>query len=97
MQVNDELVAQLAHLARLEVKPEDKEAMKADLEKVLGFCEKLSEVDTEGVEPLIYMTDDTNVLRTDEVKGQISKEEALLNAPAKDSDYFRAPKVISKG
>jgi aspartyl-tRNA(Asn)/glutamyl-tRNA(Gln) amidotransferase subunit C len=97
MQVNNELVAQLAHLARLEVKPEDKEAMKADLEKVLGFCEKLSEVDTEGVEPLIYMTDDTNVLRTDEVKGQISKEEALLNAPAKDSDYFRAPKVISKG
>lgn len=97
MQVNDELVAQLAHLARLEVKPEDKETMKADLEKVLGFCEKLSEVDTEGVEPLIYMTDDTNVLRTDEVKGQISKEEALLNAPAKDSDYFRAPKVISKG
>lgn len=97
MQVNDELVAQLAHLARLEVKPEDKDAVKADLEKVLGFCEKLSEVDTEGVEPLIYMTDDTNVLRTDEVKGQISKEEALLNAPAKDSDYFRAPKVISKG
>ncbi len=97
MQVNDELVAQLAHLARLEVKPEDKEAMKADLEKVLGFCEKLSEVDTEGVEPLIYITDDTNVLRTDEVKGQISKEEALLNAPAKDSDYFRAPKVINKG
>lgn len=97
MQVNDELVAQLAHLARLDFEADEKEAIKADLQKILGFCEKLNEVDTEGVEPLIYMTDDTNVLRNDEVKGHLTKEEALLNAPAKDSDYFRAPKVINKG
>lgn len=97
MQVNDELVAQLAHLARLDFEANEKEAIKADLQKILGFCEKLNEVDTEGVEPLIYMTDDTNVLRNDEVKGHLTKEEALLNAPAKDSDYFRAPKVINKG
>lgn len=97
MQVNDELVEQLAHLARLEFKDQEKEDIKADLEKILGFCEQLNEVDTEGVEPLIYMTDDTNVLREDEVKEHLAKGEALENAPAKDSDYFRVPKVLKKG
>lgn len=96
MQVNDELVAQLSHLAKLEFEAEDKEAIKADLEKVVSFCEKLNEVNTDGLEPLIYMTNDVNVLRDDQVQGHISKEEALKNAPAKDSDYFRAPKVINK-
>lgn len=97
MQVNDELVEQLAHLARLEFKDQEKEDIKADLEKILGFCEQLNEVDTKGVEPLIYMTDDTNVLREDEVKEHLAKGKALENAPAKDSDYFRVPKVLKKG
>lgn len=97
MQVNDELVNHLSHLARLEFEAEERDAIKADLEKVIGFCEQLNQVDTEGVEPLIYMTDDVNVLRVDEVKGHLNKAEALLNAPKKDSDYFRAPKVIDKG
>lgn len=97
MQVNDELVNHLAHLSRLEFEDDAKEAIKTDLEKILGFCEQLNEVDTEGVEPLIYMTNDTNVLRSDEVKEHLSKQEALNNAPAKDSDYFRAPKVLKKG
>ncbi len=97
MQVNDKLVNHLAHLARLEFKDEAKEAIKTDLEKILGFCEQLNEVDTEGVEPLIYMTNYTNVLRDDKVKEHLSKQEALSNAPAKDSDYFRAPKVLKKG
>lgn len=97
MRVNDELVNHLSHLARLEFEAEEREAIKADLEKIIGFCEQLNQVDTEGVEPLIYMTDDVNVLRADEVKGHLSKADALLNAPKKDSDYFRAPKVIDKG
>lgn len=100
MKVNDELVDKLAQLARLEFAAADREAIKTDLEKIIGFCEKLNEVETEGVEPLIYMTDEVadreNLLREDIVSGHLSKEEALLNAPAKDSDYFRAPKVIGK-
>jgi aspartyl-tRNA(Asn)/glutamyl-tRNA(Gln) amidotransferase subunit C len=58
------------------------------------MCEKLNEVDTEGVEPLIYMSDNENVLREDEVVQSISHEDALKNAPKKDSDFFRVPKVI---
>jgi aspartyl-tRNA(Asn)/glutamyl-tRNA(Gln) amidotransferase subunit C len=64
------------------------------LEKILEMCEKLNEVDTEGVEPLIYMSDNENVLREDEVVQSISHEDALKNAPKKDSDFFRVPKVI---
>jgi aspartyl-tRNA(Asn)/glutamyl-tRNA(Gln) amidotransferase subunit C len=80
----------------LEFEPADKEKIQADLQKILDLVEKLAEVNVEGVEPLIYMTDERNVLRKDEVKDMVSKEDALSNAPQKDSDYFRVPKVIKK-
>lgn len=96
MKVSLDTVDKLAHLARLEFRDSEKEKIRTDLEKVLGFCEKLNELDTEGLEPLIFMTEDMNVLREDVAKQDISHEEAMKNAPKKDSDYFRAPKVISK-
>ncbi|MEY4329946.1 MAG: hypothetical protein RL609_694, partial [Bacteroidota bacterium] len=61
---------------------------------ILVMCEKLKEVDTEGVEPLIYLTNSETVLREDVVIQSISHEEALKNAPKSDSDFFRVPKVI---
>jgi len=96
MRINDETIDRLAHLARLEFVDQEKEKIKEDLQKVLGFCEKLNSLDTEGVEPLIFMAEEQNVLRDDEVKQDITHEEALKNAPKKDSDYFRVPKVITK-
>jgi aspartyl-tRNA(Asn)/glutamyl-tRNA(Gln) amidotransferase subunit C len=56
----------------------------------------LDEVDTTGVEPLIYMTDDTNNLREDQIIQSISQDEALKNAPRKDSDYFRVPRFVDQ-
>jgi aspartyl-tRNA(Asn)/glutamyl-tRNA(Gln) amidotransferase subunit C len=96
MEVNDELINQLAHLARLEFDTESKEEIKKDLTRMLAFVEKLNEVDTDNVEPLIYMNDETNVLREDVSQITITQKEALLNAPKKDSDYFKVPKVIDK-
>ena len=58
------------------------------------WLEKLKEVDTENVEPLTTMSHEINVLREDEVKEHLSHERALKNAPKKDSDYFRVPKVL---
>jgi len=55
-----------------------------------------NELDTEKVEPLIYMTDETNVLRPDTPELTVTQKEALKNAPRKDSDYFKAPKVIEQ-
>jgi aspartyl-tRNA(Asn)/glutamyl-tRNA(Gln) amidotransferase subunit C len=63
MQVNDELVDQLSHLARLTFEPEKKEEIKKDLQKMISFIEKLNEIDTTGVEPLLFMTNEVNVLR----------------------------------
>ena len=70
--------------------------MKQDLQKIFDMMDKLNELNVDGVQPLIYMSDEVNVLRVDEVKGQVSKEDALLNAPQHDSDFFKVPKVIKK-
>ncbi|MEO9533785.1 MAG: Asp-tRNA(Asn)/Glu-tRNA(Gln) amidotransferase subunit GatC [Crocinitomicaceae bacterium] len=96
MEITDDLVEHIAHLARLEFEGEKKEAIKADLTKIIGFVDQLAEVDTEGVEPLIFMSDSINVLREDEVKETITQVEALKNAPHKDSDYFKIAKVLNK-
>ncbi|MDR9399522.1 Asp-tRNA(Asn)/Glu-tRNA(Gln) amidotransferase subunit GatC [Salibacter sp.] len=96
MEVNDELVDKIAALAKLEFKGEEKEAIKGDMQRILNFIDKLGEVDTEGVEPLVYMTDESLKLRADEVDQNISQDEALRNAPDKDSDYFKVPKVLKK-
>jgi len=96
MKIDDKRIDELAHLARLEFKDHQKEVIKNDLEKIIDFCDKLKEVDTEGVDPLIYVSQETNVLREDKVGDMLSKEEVLKNAPSKDSDYFKVPKVIKK-
>lgn len=94
MKVDDKLVEHLAHLSRLELDETSREKMKFDFKKILDFVTKLEEVDTAGVDPLVYMSKETNVLRVDEVKGMVSQKEALQNAPKKDTDYIRIPKVI---
>ncbi len=96
MKIDNELVDRLAELSKLEFDEQAKEGLKKDLQKILNLVEKLEEIDVEGVEPLIYMTDEKNVLRKDVVKDTVSKEDALLNAPQRDSDYFKVPKVIKK-
>lgn len=96
MKIDKETVDKIAHLARLEFDTESKEAIINDMNNMLGFIDKLNELDTSNVEPLIYMCDEVNVLREDEVKHEITQQEALKNAPKKDSDYFKVPKVIDK-
>jgi aspartyl-tRNA(Asn)/glutamyl-tRNA(Gln) amidotransferase subunit C len=98
MKIDERTVDKLAELSKLEFNdPSSKEAIINDLNRMVAFVDKLAEVDTEGVEPLIYMSDETNVLREDEVKHEITQQDALKNAPKKDSDYFKVPKVIEKG
>lgn len=87
-------VDEVAHLARLEFSEDAKAEILNDMNRMLAFVDKLNELDTTHVEPLIYMTDETNILREDEVRDMVSQQEALKNAPKKDSDYFKVPKVI---
>jgi len=94
MNVDEKLVDQLAHLARLSFENEARIEIKNDLNKMLAFVDKLNQLNTDGIEPLIYMVDETNVMRKDVVQMAIMHDEGLKNAPKRDSDYFRVPKVI---
>jgi aspartyl-tRNA(Asn)/glutamyl-tRNA(Gln) amidotransferase subunit C len=96
MKINDEIIDHIAHLSRLEFVGEDKKSIKVDLEKIIGFMSKLNELNTDNVDPLIFMSDELNRLRDDVPSVTISHDEALRNAPKKDSDYFRIPKVLDK-
>ena len=96
MEVNSKLIQDLSRLAKLKFDEQAAEKMKGDLDKIIGFVNKLSEIDTEGIKPLIYLSKEVNVLRLDEIKHEVSKENALRNAPQKDSDYFKVPTVLRK-
>jgi len=94
MKIDNDTLKKIAHLARLEFDEKGAKKMTEDMTQILDWVEKLSEVDTDGVEPLTTMSSEVNVLRED-VKGKhLPHEDALKNAPQKDSDYFRVPKVI---
>ncbi|WP_020605778.1 Asp-tRNA(Asn)/Glu-tRNA(Gln) amidotransferase subunit GatC [Spirosoma spitsbergense] len=94
MQVDKEALHKIAHLARLEVRPEEEADLLNSLNEVLNWMEHLNEVDTMGVEPLTHISGETNVLREDEVKNQLPREQALANAPQHDGQFFEVPKVM---
>ena len=96
MKIDDQMIDKISGLAYLEFGEEEKEKIRQDLEKILTFVEKLRELDTENVEPLVYLSDKTDVLREDRMIPTISIEEALLNAPEKSGHFFKVPKVIRK-
>jgi aspartyl-tRNA(Asn)/glutamyl-tRNA(Gln) amidotransferase subunit C len=96
MEVTKELVEKLAHLARLNFTEDEKTEIREDLSKMIDFVDKLNEVDTTGVEPMIHMSREVNILREDEVAGSVSRENALKNAPATTGEFFTVPKVIKK-
>ncbi|MCE2497187.1 MAG: Asp-tRNA(Asn)/Glu-tRNA(Gln) amidotransferase subunit GatC [Flavobacteriales bacterium] len=94
--ISKEEILHLAHLARLDLDEKAVDKMMQDMDKILAFVDKLNELDVEGVEPLKYMNNDTNVLRKDEVRPTISQTDALKNAPQKDTDYIKVPKVLKR-
>jgi len=96
MTIDKDIIDKVAHLARLELTPDETADMIKDMNRILGFMDKLNEVNTSGVQPLVYMTNEVNVFREDVIKQEITHEEALLNAPKHDGDYFLVAKVIDK-
>ena len=96
MEVNDALVEKLADLSRLHFNDKEKEDIKKDLQRMIAFVEKLNELDTTGVPPLLHMSENSNILREDIVNGSISREEGLKNAGLHDGLFFKVPKVIRR-
>jgi aspartyl-tRNA(Asn)/glutamyl-tRNA(Gln) amidotransferase subunit C len=96
MDLSNALIDNLSELARLQFNEQEKLSIKNDLQRMISFVEKLSEVDTAGTDPLLHMGYAMNVYRQDEINGTMAKEAALRNAPGADKDYFKVPKVIKK-
>jgi aspartyl-tRNA(Asn)/glutamyl-tRNA(Gln) amidotransferase subunit C len=94
MNIDSETVDKIAHLARLELAETEKQEMIGDMNKILDFMAKLNEINTSGVEPLVYLSDEVNVFRDDVVKNQVTVEEGLKNSPKHDDKYFLVAKVI---
>jgi aspartyl-tRNA(Asn)/glutamyl-tRNA(Gln) amidotransferase subunit C len=96
MEVNDLLIDNLAKLSHLSFNEQERKEIKADLQEMITFIEKLKEVNTDGVEPLLHMSSNVNVLREDIVQGSVNRDDALKNAPDSDGTFFKVPKVIRK-
>src|SRR5690349_18703639 len=96
MNIDNETIAKMAHLARLDVNVNEQQSLLKDMNNILHFMEKLNELDTSKVEPLIYLTDEVNVFREDVIEKDVSPAEALSNAPKQDGTYFQVAKVIDK-
>jgi aspartyl-tRNA(Asn)/glutamyl-tRNA(Gln) amidotransferase subunit C len=96
MKVDVATVRRLAELSKLSFSENEENDMVDGLNEMIAFVDKLKELDTTNVEPLVFMTDETNVLREDVVEAPITQAEALKNAPSKDMYYFRVPKVIKQ-
>lgn len=96
MAVDIKTVERIATLSKLEFSDSEKQEITGDMNRMLDFVEQLSTVDTEGVKPLIYMLEEEAELRKDEVIETINQQDALKNAPEKDSDFIKVPKVIEQ-
>jgi len=96
MEITDQLLEKIEKLSMLSFSKAERKQYKTEFQRILDFVEKLQEVDTTGVSPLIHITEEVNHLREDEVTGEVSREDALKNAPQTDGEFFMVPKVVKE-
>lgn len=94
MKVDKETLEKIAHLARLNFDEKEEQTMLDSMSDILTWVEKLNELDTTNVEPLTHMASEVNALREDRLGAHLDHNDALKNAPKKDADYIRVPKVL---
>ena len=94
MSISTDEVEKVAGLARLNLEPEKVEQLAAQFNDILGYMQKLNELDTSGVEPLYSPVTHETVYRDDEVRMEYSREELLGNAPETDGSYFIVPRIV---
>ncbi len=94
MSLTREDVKQVATLARMELTPKEEEQLTLQLGKVLDYIERLNQLDTEKVEPLAHVGDIVNAFREDRVTNKPAIDSLLSNAPDREDDFFKVPKII---
>ena len=95
--IDETQVRKVAKLARLELSNAEVEEFTGQLSAILGYVEKMNELDTNGVEPLAHCLPISNVLREDCVRESLGTEKALANAPQRDGEFFKVPKILDDG
>jgi len=96
VKIDKTLILKLENLARLQLSDHERGKMESDLNKMLGLVSKMDELQLEDVKPLVHLTDDVNVLRSDKISEKTDRKDALKNAPKHDENGFLVPKVIKK-
>ena len=94
MKIHKQEVLQVARLARLALSEEEAEAFTGQLDAILGYVEKLNELDTAGVAPTAHVVAMENVLREDRVESSLPRDQALANAPDARDGFFRVPRIL---
>jgi aspartyl-tRNA(Asn)/glutamyl-tRNA(Gln) amidotransferase subunit C len=94
MKIDKDSIKKIAHLARLEFDENSAEKMSKDMSQILDWVEQLNELDTTEIEPLTTMSSEVNDMREDKGGAHLDHEAGLKNAPKRDADYFRVPKVL---
>jgi len=96
MNIDKQTIYKVADLARIEIKEHEVDGLLSEMSKILTFMEKLNELDTQDVAPLVYMNPEVNVWREDVVIQEITVKEGLMNAAKHNEDFFMVPKIIEK-
>ena len=89
-------IERVAELARLNLKPEEKQKLEKDLGAILDYVKKLEKLDTSKVEPTSHVLNMENVFRADEVKPSDAAPKALEHAPHADGPFFKVPKIVHR-
>ncbi len=92
--IDQNQVRKVARLARLELTNEEVEEFTGQLGAILDYVEKMNELDTDNVEPLAHCLAITNVLREDRIKESLGNDKTLANAPQRDGEFFKVPKIL---
>ncbi len=96
MKISYDEVEHVGRLARLALSEEERERMRAQLDAILTYIDKLNELDTSQVEPTSHVIPMTNVFREDKVRPSLSQDQALANAPDRQQDLFRVPRILEE-
>jgi aspartyl-tRNA(Asn)/glutamyl-tRNA(Gln) amidotransferase subunit C len=94
MEVDRNLILKLENLTRLELSEGERTKVQGSLNDILKMVDKLNELNTEGVEPMVYVNEEITALREDKVSNELTQKQALQNAPNHNGTYFKVPKVI---
>ncbi|MFP4497941.1 MAG: Asp-tRNA(Asn)/Glu-tRNA(Gln) amidotransferase subunit GatC [Vulcanimicrobiota bacterium] len=92
--INPGQVEHIANLARIELKPGDREVFTSQLENILIYVGKLQELETDNIDPTFQLNPAANILKKDKVHSSLAVEEALMNAPAREDDFFKIPPIL---